>query len=165
VRYQYYAARDGYVLLMATETRFWRNFCSAVGRPDLFERWPGRSPTDHDYGNDALRSELARIFAGRTRAEWVKLFIDRDVAGGPVYAAGETWLDPHFAARGLWLDPRTHGLPLLGSPVRVDGELVVAERPSPAAGQDRDRVLAEVLGYDAARIEALRAAGAFGAQR
>jgi crotonobetainyl-CoA:carnitine CoA-transferase CaiB-like acyl-CoA transferase len=163
VRYQYYAARDGCVLLMATETRFWRNFCDAVGRPDLFERWPGRSPADHDHGNDDLRRELAAIFATRTRAEWVQVFIEHDVAGAPVYVAGETHADPHFAARGLWLDVDVHGVGLVAPPVRVDGAIAVSSHPAPAAGDDQDAVLHDVLGWSRERVAAQRAAGAFGA--
>src|SRR5436305_5231510 len=40
VRYQFYATTDGYVLFMASEREFWKNFCEGVGRPELFERWP-----------------------------------------------------------------------------------------------------------------------------
>ena len=48
VRYQVYEAADGrYVLFMASEQAFWRNFCEAVDRPDLFERWPGSKYADH----------------------------------------------------------------------------------------------------------------------
>lgn len=160
VRYQYYAASDGPVLLMATETRFWKNFCQAIDRLDLFERWPGRAHADHDYGNTALRDELTRIFATRTRAEWVELFIRHDVAGSPVYEGGDTQGDPHFAARELWLDEKVHGLRLVAPPIRVDGALAVASTPSPAGGQDTDATLRRVLGYDAERLAALRRAGA-----
>ncbi|MEE2663272.1 MAG: CaiB/BaiF CoA-transferase family protein [Myxococcota bacterium] len=165
VRYQYYATRDGTVLLMATETKFWKNFCRAVGRMDLFERWPGKSPADHDYGNDALRDELTRIFETRTRAEWVDLFIEHDVAGAPVYDAGETHLDPHFAARDLWVDAEVHGARILGSPIRLHGRMAVARKASPQAGEDEARVLREILGYDDARIEQLREGGALGESR
>jgi crotonobetainyl-CoA:carnitine CoA-transferase CaiB-like acyl-CoA transferase len=159
VRYQYYAASDGMVLLMATETRFWENFCRAIDRLDLFERWPGQPRMDHDYGNDALREELARIFATRSQAEWVQLFIDHDVAGAPVHASGETHRDPHFQARDLWVDPGEVGLPILGSPVRVDGRLVVSGREAPTNGQDGAAILRDLLDYDRAQIERLREAG------
>jgi crotonobetainyl-CoA:carnitine CoA-transferase CaiB-like acyl-CoA transferase len=33
VRYQFYESSDGYVLFMASEQKFWRNFCTAVGWP------------------------------------------------------------------------------------------------------------------------------------
>ncbi len=162
VRYQYYATLDGLVLLMATETKFWRNFCGAVDRMDLYERWPGREHADHDHGNEALRKELAAIFAARSTADWLALFVEHDVAGGPVYEAGQTHRDAHFEARRLWLDPEVHGLRLLGSPVRVEGELAVSARAAPAAGADGERILREVLNYDDDRIGELRRAGALG---
>lgn len=165
VRYQYYASADGCVLLMATETRFWENFCRGAGRMDLFERWPGKPPADHDYGNDALRSELAALFATRTRAEWVAFFLAHDVPGAPVYGPGEVHADPHFAERGLWLDRERHGVPLLGSPVRVAGRVAVAGRGAPGAGDDTEEVLRALLGYDDERVAALRRSGALGASR
>lgn len=161
VRYQYYATSDGSVLFMATETRFWRNFCAAVGRPDLFERWPGREPMDHDYGNDALRAELAAIFATRSRDEWVALFARHDIPGGPVHEGATVHLDPHFQDRDQW----RHGpgqLRLPGSPIRVGGRYATAATDAPAVGQHSDDVLRSVLGYDDARIAARRAAGALG---
>jgi crotonobetainyl-CoA:carnitine CoA-transferase CaiB-like acyl-CoA transferase len=157
VRYQYYPASDGPVLLMATEQKFWRNFCRAIDRLDLFERWPGSGYADHDYGNVELRQALEEVFRRRTRAEWIALFIDHNVAGAPVYAPGETHSDPHFAARGLWLDPDVDGIGLHGSPIRVNGELQRPARPAPASGVDGLYVLGTVLGYDDERVEALMA--------
>jgi len=162
VRYQYYATRDGMLLFMATESRFWKNFCHATDRMDLFDRWPGQGYADHDYGNEPLRKELSQLFATRTTADWVRVFIDHDVAGAPVYEAGQVHQDEHFQARELWVDPAVHGLQILGSPVRVEGAPAVSERRAPAAGADTDHILREILRYDAARIDALRAAGALG---
>src|SRR5436309_1065265 len=89
-RYQYYrTADDRVVLFQASEQKFWRNFCTAVGRTDLFEAKPGQAAGDHARGDEALRAELAAIFRTRTRAEWVELFIAHDVPGGPVYTADE----------------------------------------------------------------------------
>ncbi|MAG32176.1 MAG: carnitine dehydratase [Deltaproteobacteria bacterium] len=156
VRYQYYRGTDGMVLLMATETRFWENFCRAVGRPDLFERWPGEAHADHDYGNDALRDELVEIFATRSRAEWIELFIEHDVAGAPVYEPGETWQDPHFQARALFTDPQVHGMRIPGSPLRMEGRMAVADRAAPKHGADTDEVLRRLLDMDDGRLSELR---------
>ena len=163
VRYQYYAASDGgVVLLMATERRFWGNFCRAVDRPDLFERWPGVGYADHDYGNQALREELTRLFASRTRAEWIELFIEHDVAGGPVHEAGETFSDRHFESRGLWTDAEVHGMAIPSTPTRIDGERAQSPLPSPRTDARGEDVLARVLGWDGTRGAAERDRGAFG---
>jgi crotonobetainyl-CoA:carnitine CoA-transferase CaiB-like acyl-CoA transferase len=71
VRYQMYASSDGHVLFMASEQAFWKNFCEGVGRPELFERWPGSRFADHARGNRELQRELREIFATRTSAEWI----------------------------------------------------------------------------------------------
>ena len=60
VRYQVYETSDGrYVLFMASEQAFWRNFCQGVDRMDLFERWPGSKYADHARGNRELRAGAA----------------------------------------------------------------------------------------------------------
>ena len=41
VRYQMYESADGHILFMASEQAFWKTFCEAVDRVDLFEKWPG----------------------------------------------------------------------------------------------------------------------------
>src|SRR5437868_3834874 len=67
VRYQVYATADGgHVLFMASEQAFWKNFCEAVGRPDLFERWPGSKFADHARNNAELQGILTDIFKQRT---------------------------------------------------------------------------------------------------
>ena len=78
VRYQVYEAKDGrYVLFMASEQAFWKNFCEAVGRVDLFEKWPGSKYADHARGNLELRAELRDIFRDPDRRR-----VDRFRGGG-----------------------------------------------------------------------------------
>ena len=62
VRYQMYESSDGHVLFMASEQAFWRNFCEALDRMDLFERWPGSKYADHARGNLEMQRELRDIF-------------------------------------------------------------------------------------------------------
>ena len=63
---------DGHVLFMASEQAFWKNFCEALGRMDLFERWPGSKYADHARGNRELQAELRDDLRRRGRApEWI----------------------------------------------------------------------------------------------
>ena len=83
VRYQVYEAEDGrYVLFMASEQAFWKNFCEFVGRVDLFERWPGSKYADHARGNLELRAELRDIFRTRTAARVARGGHRRQLPGG-----------------------------------------------------------------------------------
>lgn len=159
VRYQYYETSDGRVVLFqATEHHFFERFCRAVGREDLLE---GRADTQvggHSAGDLALRRELAAIFAARTQAEWVRLFRDADVPGGPVHDAQSLLTDPQFLARTAFVEhqhPEAGPLRMVGTPVHT-AEAPATPGPAPAHGHDTDAVLSDVLGYDAGAIAGLR---------
>jgi crotonobetainyl-CoA:carnitine CoA-transferase CaiB-like acyl-CoA transferase len=162
VRYQYYRTADDRVLIFqASERKFWRNFCAAVGRMDLFEARPGAPFGDHARGDEELRRELTRIFRARTRDQWIELFIAHDVPGGPVHSADELPDDPHFRARELLFEqdhPLAGRLRLFATPVKVPGERFSATA-APDVGQHTEEVLGRVLGLASAAIEALRRSG------
>jgi crotonobetainyl-CoA:carnitine CoA-transferase CaiB-like acyl-CoA transferase len=162
VRYQYYRTSDERVILFqASERKFWKNFCTALGRLDLYERNPGALVGDHGAGDEELRRELASIFRKRTRAQWVQFFLEHDVAGAPVHDVRELPDDPQVQARELlvWQQHPVAGrLRLMGTPVRVEGEAFSAA-PAPAPGEHTEAVLMRVLGLGADEIARLRAEG------
>jgi crotonobetainyl-CoA:carnitine CoA-transferase CaiB-like acyl-CoA transferase len=165
VRYQYYATSDGrLVLFQATEQHFFERFCAAIDRRDLLVGREGAEVGEHAAGDVELRRELAAIFATRTQAEWVALFLAADVPGGPVHDVASLVTDPQFAARTNLVEhdhPVAGPLRLLGTPIHT-GEAPVAPSPAPARAEHTDEILAGVLGYDGVRIASLRAAGAIG---
>lgn len=164
VRYQIYASSDGYVLFMASEQEFWKNFCNGVGRPDMFERWPGNQYGDHARGNAEMRAALTEIFRTRTTNEWVEWSGTVNTTIAPVNTPQTLADDPQFQDRLGFMAYQTHGADMIPHPVKfVDGSLP-DPTPAPAAGQHNDEILAEVLGYDADRISGLRDAGALGVQ-
>jgi crotonobetainyl-CoA:carnitine CoA-transferase CaiB-like acyl-CoA transferase len=160
VRYQVYASSDGHVLFMASEQEFWRNFCTAVGRLDLFERWPGRRYGDHARGNSELKRALTGIFAGRPTAYWIDLGREHNTPIAPVNTPATIRDDPQFQARMPWIPKERLDADMLPYPVRVEGDLLAPPETAPTAGQHTDDILREVAGYDPHRIGALRAAGA-----
>jgi crotonobetainyl-CoA:carnitine CoA-transferase CaiB-like acyl-CoA transferase len=163
VRYQVYRAADGrFVLFMASEQAFWRNFCQAVGRPDLFERWPGSTYADHARGNRELQRELRDIFASRTAAEWLELGGRANTPIAPVNTPRTLLDDPQFRHRFPLYPASELGADELPGPIKfVDEEL---PRPSkaPSVGQHTAEVLHRLLGWDDRRIGEAREAGAFG---
>jgi crotonobetainyl-CoA:carnitine CoA-transferase CaiB-like acyl-CoA transferase len=163
VRYQFYESSDGHVLFMASERKFWRNFCAAIARDDLFETHPGAELADHARGDLKLRRELAAVFRGRTTAEWVSLGLERDVPICAVNRPATISADPQFAVRMPWQPADRLVAEQLPFPVRVVGEEPpAASLPAPAKGEHGEQILREVLGYGAERVERLREAGAFG---
>jgi crotonobetainyl-CoA:carnitine CoA-transferase CaiB-like acyl-CoA transferase len=155
--YNVYICQDGkYLSLGIIEPWFWANLCRALDREDLLDK---QFVTGAE--RDAVEAELAAIFRTRPRDEWFALLRDRDVCVAPVYAFDELANDPQLRHRQMIVD-----LPLPdGGAVRQPGIAVkLSDTPgrirslAPYPGQHTNEVLA-TLGYDAARIAALRAEG------
>jgi crotonobetainyl-CoA:carnitine CoA-transferase CaiB-like acyl-CoA transferase len=165
VRYQMYESADGHVLFMASEQAFWKNFCETIGRTDLFERWPGSKFADHARGNRELQAILRDVFKTKPSAEWLRLGEEKNFPIAPVNTPKTIVDDPQFVDRFPLYGHREHGADMLPFPVKFPGEELPEPAKAPAVGQHTDEVLRAVLGYDAARVAALRDAGAFGKAR
>jgi crotonobetainyl-CoA:carnitine CoA-transferase CaiB-like acyl-CoA transferase len=156
--YAVYRTKDGrFVTLAALEPRFFAAFCEGVGRPDLVVRQLAEP-------QDALRAELAAIFAARTRDEWAAFAAAHDACVAPVLEGDEPRADPQLRARGAFVEVPTpwegRAMPGVACPIRVRGE-VAPLRPAPHIGEHSDEVLGEA-GFSAAEISALRGAGILG---
>jgi len=123
VRYQMYEASDGFVLFMASEQAFWKNFCECLGRVELFEKWPGSKYADHAIGNRELQRELRDIFKTKTADEWIRLGDEKNFPIAPVNSPKTIVDDPQFKDRfGLsrkWAIPLLEHLDSIGATRRV----------------------------------------------
>jgi crotonobetainyl-CoA:carnitine CoA-transferase CaiB-like acyl-CoA transferase len=104
------------VLFMPSERKFWRNFCEAAGRMDLFERFPGKEYAEHESGNHALRRALSEVFLARTTAEWLDLGLSANFPIAPVYDPAGALRDPHFIASMNWIPARAGESETIGIP-------------------------------------------------
>jgi crotonobetainyl-CoA:carnitine CoA-transferase CaiB-like acyl-CoA transferase len=165
-RHAYYETKDGkHVFVAMIEPKFWARFCRELGREDLLEGLDENvSAFDAlDAERNAIHQrELRALFRTRTRDEWTTFFLANDLPCAPVNQTSELADDPQLRARGTFVDvPRPDGagsFRVATEPLRIAGETRQQPRPAPAPGQDTDAVLAD-LGYDAARVNALRAVG------
>ena len=163
VRYQVYEAKDGrYVLFMASEQAFWKNFCGSVDRMDLFEHWPGSKFADHARNNLELRRELRDIFRTRTATEWIAFGTEADFPVAPVNSPKTITTDPQFEDRFHWMGRDRLGADQLPTPLKFVGEELPVPEHAPTVGEHTGEVLHDLLGWDEARIEESRARGGLG---
>jgi alpha-methylacyl-CoA racemase len=150
----YRAADGGWLAVAAIEPAFWANLCRALG----LDQWCGHQ-TD-DAAQDAIRADLRRVFAERSRDEWVGLLADADTCVAPVLSIPEVVTDPQVTARGAVVDAVPVGAP----PFRQLGPMLAGtvRRPAYDLPDPTATVTATLLGdagVPAAEIEALAASG------
>ena len=162
VRYQMYESSDGHVLFMASEQAFWKNFCECVGRPELFEKWPGSKFADHARGNRELQGELRTIFKSKLSREWIVLGDEKNFPIAPVNTPKTVAEDPQFKDRFPLYPHQKHGADMLPFPLKLRDEETSPPTVAPTVGENNHQVLSEVLGYDAEKIREIEESGALG---
>jgi crotonobetainyl-CoA:carnitine CoA-transferase CaiB-like acyl-CoA transferase len=162
IRYQMYDSSDGQVLFMASEQEFFKNFCEGIGRPDIFEKWPGKKYGDHARGNTELHVFLRDEFKKRTSAEWIAFGNEHNTPIAPVNTPQTIGDDPQFQHRLPWYPIEAVGALQQPMPLKVVGEEWPTPTHAPELGQHTEEVLQQVLGYDDGRISALRDKGIIG---
>jgi crotonobetainyl-CoA:carnitine CoA-transferase CaiB-like acyl-CoA transferase len=158
--YNVYQTKDGkYISIGAFEPWFYANLCQLLGRDDFIE---------HQFAEGEKREEISRYFKQtfltKSRDEWLEILRQKDTCVAPVYSIAELVSDPQLISRGM-IKEIPH--PVLGSVKQVGSMLKLSESPFQARnwstrfGQHTEEILKE-LGYNGARIKALRKVGAIG---
>ena len=102
------------------------------------------------------------MFKTRTSAEWIAFGNEHNTPIAPVNTPKTIMDDPQFQARFHWYPAAETVADTLAFPLNIAGEDPVELTRAPEAGEHIDDVLTTVLGYDASKVAALKAAGVFG---
>ncbi|MBI2219046.1 MAG: CoA transferase [Candidatus Rokubacteria bacterium] len=164
-----FRAKDGPFQLTVAGDRVWRKLCQDVlGRPELVDDPAFATGAERAANKDALHRVLDEIFLTDTRDRWVEKMRAMKVPAGPIRTVAEACESPEVKERDLVRRAPCTGVgqvPVLRSPMRFEKTPVREPFGVPALGEHTETVLHDLLGYDAARTAALRAAGAFGTKR
>jgi formyl-CoA transferase len=109
--------------------------------------------------------KLNEFAANYTKRELMALLNDLDVPCGPIMGTADLADDEHVRGREMWVEldhPQRGKWWNVGMPIKLSASPPKIER-SPLLGEHTAQVLQDVLGYDEAKIKALKQAGAFSA--
>lgn len=151
--YRTYGTKDGkYVAVGAIEPHFYANLVEVMGLD------PQQMPAQNDRSSwPMMRSVFARVFASRTRDEWVAAAAGRDACLSPVLTMDEAPAHPQMKTRDVYamFDGVRHPSPAPRFS-RTQSELT---RPASRPGADNQTALAD-WGISPEDRQALVAVGA-----
>ena len=161
--YQAFETADAPLVVAVFTDTFWPPFCRALGRDD----WAKDPALARAVDRRARAEELLRVIEpallDEGRDAWLARFKREGVPAEAIQSVAEVFADPQVLARGMAQSmehPRAGAIRVAASP------LTAAEGGGSAAPPTLDADTTEVLrgwlGWDDARIDALRASGAVG---
>ena len=162
VPYQAFRTKDGYLILGGATDRLWIRLCEALELPALAH--------DPEYATNEqrvrYRAQIVRLLeerlATKTRQEWEAILAPTGVPCGSINRMDEVFADPQVQHLGIVLEadhPQTGLIRMVRNPVTFSEMPVDLRHVPPRLGEHTEEVLRELLGYTAAQVGSLRAAG------
>ena len=166
VPYQAFMCADSeYVMVGAFTRQFWWNLCRALGHEDWIED-PRFATNPARLAHRAeLVGELERIFAARTRAEWLDVLDRADVPNSPVLELHDAVKTEQVRHNGAVrsLDQAGLAVHVAACPIRAAQWGAAPATPAPTLGADTRNVLEDVLRLPQDQVATLRERGIIGA--
>jgi len=159
VPYQTFEASDQRIIIAVGNDRQFARLATLCGHSGWVE--------DERFANNSARvahrkemvAAVAECISRKPAAEWLDRLEEAGIPAGPINTISQALADVQAQHRAM---VRTiAGTPMVGSPVRMDGERVDSDLPPPALGQHTGEVLQE-LGVSPAEMERLSREGIVG---
>lgn len=160
VPYQTFQTSDGWIIVAVGNDGQFRKFVEAGGRPELAddERFATNPARVRHRGT--LVPILAEMVKTRSKTAWIDALEAAGVPCGPINDLAEVFANEQVVARGMEValpHPCGADVKLVRNPVRMSATPPDARTAPPLLGAHTDDVLRDMLGYDDARIAALKA--------
>jgi formyl-CoA transferase len=134
-----------------------------VGMPDMAADPRFAKIADRRKNQNLMWTLINKFAENYTKRELMAILNPLDVPCGPIMSTQDLATDEHVKGRDMWVEldhPQRGKWFNVGMPIKLSASPALIKR-SPTLGEHTDEVLREVLGYDAAKINSLKSAGAF----
>jgi len=156
VPYQPFEASDKPLVIAVGNDRQFAKLAELCGHPE----WVGDERFANNGSRVANRAEMVRLVSESIRKksadEWFAQLEAAGIPAGPINTISQALSD--VQAQHRQTVRALAGMPIVGSPVRIDGDRADSELPPPALGEHTAEVLA-ALNVDSAKVDRLKAEG------
>jgi crotonobetainyl-CoA:carnitine CoA-transferase CaiB-like acyl-CoA transferase len=163
--YQTFHTKTRDLALAVGSEKLWKDFCPAIGCPELADDPRYRTNQDRRANRESLLARLQEVFLTRSYEQWEPLLLERGIPVGAINDLGQVVEHPQVKARGSLVEvehPHLGKVRVAGPAARLSETPAQVRTASPLLGQHTDEVMRELLEMDQAQLQALRAQGAFG---
>jgi crotonobetainyl-CoA:carnitine CoA-transferase CaiB-like acyl-CoA transferase len=153
---------DGELMLVVGNDAQFARTCEVLGSPELATNAKFVKNNDRVVNGKEIMAIFAGLFLKNKVAYWLEELEKAGVPCGPVNDFAQMFADPHVRERGMEIKvnhPFEPALSLLRNPITFSGTPVKDYRAPPLLGADTKDVLASKLGYDEAKLAALKKQG------
>ncbi|VWB22818.1 L-carnitine dehydratase/bile acid-inducible protein F [Burkholderia diffusa] len=160
VPYQTFQTSDGWIIVAVGNDGQFRKFVEAGGRPELADDERFATNPSRVRHRDTLVPILAEMVKTRGKADWIGALEAAGVPCGPINELDEVFDNEQVVARGMQVSlphPCGADVKLVRNPIRMSATPPDARTAPPLLGAQTEDVLRDMLGYDEARIAALKA--------
>ncbi len=160
--YQVFDTADDPIILAIGNDGQFRRWCDLAEAPELADDERFVTNPQRIRHREELIPLVVDLMKQHPRVWWVENLEKLGVPYGVVNNFQQVFEDLHVQARGMKFDmdhPTAGTIPMVRSPVNLQGSPPVYNRPPPTLGQHTDDVLKDVLGKSDKEIAKLREAG------
>jgi formyl-CoA transferase len=158
VPYQPFEAADQPIIIAVGNDRQFSRLAEICGHPE----WTGDERFSSNAARVANRDDMVRLLSETIRqkpaADWLDQLEVAGIPAGPINRITQALHDVQAQHRQMVRN--IAGVPLVGSPIRIDAERADSDLPPPALGEHTDEVLAGIASEE--ELASLRSSGVIG---
>jgi formyl-CoA transferase len=154
VPYQPFDAADQPIIIAVGNDRQFARLAELCGRPEWAADERFASNAARVANRSVIVDAIAEVIATKLAADWLGRLEAAGIPAGPINRISQALSDVQAQHRRMVRN--IAGVPLVGSPVRLDSQRADSDLPPPALGQHTDQVLADlgISNDEAARLKA-----------
>ena len=157
---------NDYIYVVVQEA-VWNNLGNligpALGQPGLASEPKFATIIERRKNQQEMWALITKFAANHTKREFMAILNPIDVPCGPIMSTTDLANDEHIRGREMYVeieDEKRGKWWNVGMPIKLSASPAKIER-APFLGEHNDDVLKNVLGYDDAKVSAMKLAGAF----